>query len=108
MLQCMGSQCRTRLSDWTELKEIENDRMCGVLWCFSRVRLCDPVDCNPPDSSVHGVLQARTLEWIAISFSRGSSQGRDQTHIACVSPALAGRFLTTEPPGKPNRMLTPM
>ena len=101
MLQCMGSQCRTRLSDWTELKETENDRMCGVLWCFSCVRLFVPVDCNPPDSFVHGLLQARILEWIAISFSRGSSQGRD-------SPASAGRFLTTEPPGKRDRMLTPM
>ena len=70
--------------------------------------LCDPMDYNPPDSSVHGILQARILEWIALSFSRGSSQARDQTHIACVSPASAGRFLTTEPPGKPDGMLTPM
>ena len=35
--------------------------------------LCDPVDCSPPGSSVHGILQARILEWVAISFSRGSS-----------------------------------
>ena len=40
---------------------------------------CDPMDCNPPGSSVHGLLQARTLEWVAISFSRGSSQPRDWT-----------------------------
>ena len=39
--------------------------------------LCDPMDCNPPGSSVHGIFQARVLEWIAISFSRGSSQPRD-------------------------------
>ena len=45
---------------------------------------CDPMDCSPPDSSVHGILQARILEWIAISFSRGSSQPRDRTHISCV------------------------
>ena len=38
--------------------------------------LCDPVDCSPPGSSVHGILQARILEWVAISFSRGSSQTR--------------------------------
>ena len=47
--------------------------------------LCDPVDYSPPGFSVHGILQARTLEWVAISFSRGSSQPRDQTqasHIA--------------------------
>ena len=35
--------------------------------------LCDPMDCSPPDSSVHGILQARILEWVAIPFSRGSS-----------------------------------
>ena len=36
--------------------------------------LCDPVDCSPPGSSIHGILQARILEWVAISFSRGSSR----------------------------------
>ena len=46
--------------------------------------LCDPMDCNLPSSSVHGIFQAIVLEWIAISFSRGSSQPRDQT----VSPTL--------------------
>ena len=45
---------------------------------------CDPVNCSPPGSSVHGILQARILEWVAISFSRGSSSPRDQP----VSPAL--------------------
>ena len=39
--------------------------------------LCDPVDCSLPGSSVHGILQARVLEWVATSFSRGSSQSRD-------------------------------
>ena len=41
--------------------------------------LCDPVDCNPPGSSVHGILQARILEWVTISSSRGSSRPRDWT-----------------------------
>ena len=54
---------------------------------------CDSVDCGPPCSSVHGVFQAGTLEWVAISFSR------DQTHVSCVF-CLAGRFFTTKPPGK--------
>ena len=49
--------------------------------------LCDPMDCSLPGSSVHGILQARILEWVAISFSRGSSPPRDQTFISC----LAGR-----------------
>ena len=44
--------------------------------------LCDPVDCSPPCSSVHGVFQARVLEWVAISFSRGSSWPRDQTQVS--------------------------
>ena len=58
---------------------------------------CGPVDYNLPGSSVHEISQARILEWIAISFSRGSSRPRDQTHVACT----AGRFFTTEPPGIP-------
>ena len=47
--------------------------------------LCDPVDCSPPGSCFHGILQARTLEWIAIPSSRGSSQPRDQTLVSYVS-----------------------
>ena len=58
--------------------------------------------CSPPGSSVHGVLQARILGWIAISSSRGSFQPRDQTHFSCT---LAGRFFTAEPPGKPQIIL---
>ena len=53
--------------------------------------LCDPIDCSLPGSSVHGILQARTLEWVAISSSRGSSQPRDQW----ASLALAGVFFTS-------------
>ena len=49
--------------------------------------LCDPMDCSLPGSSIHGILQVRILEWVVISFSRGSSQPRDQTFISC----LAGR-----------------
>ena len=47
--------------------------------------LCDPMDCSLLDSSVHGTLQARILEWVATYSSRGSSQPRDQTHISYVS-----------------------
>ena len=106
--------------------------------------LCGPMDCSPPGSSIHGIFQARVLEWVAISFSRwvifltlgskpslphcrwilyqlnhkgtspwnspgqntgvgnlsfsrGSSQLRDLAQVSCI----AGRFFTTEPPGKP-------
>ena len=47
--------------------------------------LCNPMDCSLLGSSVHGILQARVLEWVAISYSRGSSQPRDRTHITYVS-----------------------
>ena len=47
--------------------------------------LGDPMDYSPPGSSVHGILQARILEWVAISFSRGSSRPRDRIFISCVS-----------------------
>ena len=46
--------------------------------------LCNPIDCSPPCSSVHGILQPRILEWVAIPFSRGSSQPRDQTQVSCI------------------------
>ena len=53
--------------------------------------LCDPMDCSLSGSSVHGIFQARVLEWIAISFSRGSSQVRDRTQVS----SIAGVFFTT-------------
>jgi len=54
--------------------------------------LCDPMDCGPPDSSTHGIFQVRTLEWVAISFTRGSSPPRDWTHVSI--SCIAGRFFT--------------
>ena len=56
-----------------------------MLTCFSRVWLCDPVDCSSPGSSVHGIFQARILEWVAIPFSRESSQFRGETWVSSVS-----------------------
>ena len=55
--------------------------------------LCDPKDCSLPGSSVHGILQARILEWVAIPSSRGPSQPRDQTHISGLF-YIAGGFFT--------------
>ena len=54
-----------------------------VLVAQSSLTLCDPMDCSPPSSSVHEIFQARILDWVAISFSRGSSQPRDQTQVSC-------------------------
>ena len=62
--------------------------------------LCKPMDGSLPGSSVPGIFLARILEWVAISFSRGSSQPRVWTQVSCVS-CTANRFFTTEPPGKP-------
>ena len=56
----------------------------------SCLTLCDPMDCNPPGSSVHGILQARILEWVAIPFFKGSSRPRDGTQVSCI----AGEFFT--------------
>ena len=50
----------------------------------SRLTPCNPMDCSPPGSSVHGILQARILEWVAIPSSRGSSQPRNRTGISCI------------------------
>ena len=58
--------------------------------------LCDPMDCSPPGSSAHPIFQARTLEWVAIPISRGSSWSRDRTR----SPALQADSLPFELPGK--------
>ena len=67
----------------------------------SVMSVCDPMDCNPPGSSVHGILLARILEWVATPSSRGSSQLRDQTGVSCIS-CVAGRFFIVEPQGKPQ------
>ena len=59
------------------------------------------MDCSLPGSSVHGIFQARILEWVAISFSRGPSWPRDRTRVSCIS-CIGRRFFTTAPPGKPQ------
>ena len=61
-----------------------------VLVTQSCPTLCNPKNCSPPGSSVHGILQARMLEWVAIPFSRGSSRPMDQTQVSCIT----GRFFT--------------
>ena len=57
---------------------------------------CDLIDCSPPGSSVHGILQARILEWVAISFSRGSSQPRDRTRLSHIAGRLFTHWATRE------------
>ena len=67
---------------WEDLLESEVAESCPTL--------CDPMDCSPPGSSVHGVFQAIVLEWIPFSFSRGYSWLRDWTQVS----HIAGRFFT--------------
>ena len=69
----------------------------GTCQCSQQLQqclTCDPMDCSPPGSSVHGLCQARILEWVAMPSSRGSSQARDRTR-SLTSSALAGGFFTT-------------
>ena len=87
----------TRLSDWTELLDFTNQKFSYTYNSQSCLTFCNPMDCSPLGSSVHGILQARILEWVAIPFSRGPSWPRDGTWVSCI----AGGFFTAEPPGKP-------
>ena len=66
--------------------------------------LWDPMDCSPPGSSVHGISQARILQWVAISFSRDLPDSGIEPATP-VSPVLAGGFFTAEPRGKPNHYM---
>ena len=68
---------------------------------FCLMTLCDPMDCSLPGSSVHGILQARILEWVAIPFCGGSSRPKDWNRVSC----NAGRFLPFESPGKPRNFI---
>ena len=61
-----------------------------MLVAQSCLSLCNSMDYSPPGSSVHGILQARILEWVAIPFFRGSFQPRDKIWVSC----MAGRFFT--------------
>ena len=54
----------------------------------SCLTLCDPMDSSPPDSSVHGILQERILQWVAMSFSRGFTRSRDGTQVSHIADGL--------------------
>ena len=109
LLRSMGSQkSQTWWSDWT------TKQVSAINWCVKYVcrdskegsvqfylsalvpqscpTLCNPMDCTLPGSSVHGILQARILEWVAIPFFKRSSWPRDQTQVS----HIAGRFFTSQ------------
>ena len=70
---------KSNLNHWTARKV----PCCSCSVAQSCLTLCEPVNCSPPGSSVHGISQARILEWVAISSCRGSSRPRDPTHVSC-------------------------
>ena len=70
-----------RRSKQSTLKECESKSEVAQ----SCLTLCDPLDCSLPGSSLHGIFQARVLEWVGISFFRGSSQPKDQTQVSCIA-----------------------
>ena len=80
---CIGRQV---LNHWTT-REAPLLNSCAVLCLVAQScqTLCDPMDCSPPGSSVHGILQAKILEWVAISYSRGSSRPTDRTRVSCIT-----------------------
>ena len=67
-----------------------------VLVTQSCPTLCNSTDCSPPGSPVHGILQARILEWVAISLSRGSSRLRDLIHVSCIGRRILYLWATRE------------
>ena len=78
-------------STWLPSQIIGHSQWKWKCWSLSHVQFfATPWSVAPPGSSVHGILQARILEWVAITFSRGSSQPRDKTQVSC----LAGSFFT--------------
>ena len=62
----------------------------------SCLTLCNPMDCSLPGSSVHGISQARISEWVAISYSRGSSRPRDRTCVSCIGKQILYHCTTWE------------
>ena len=72
------------------------DSVCCCLVAKSCPTLCDPMDCSPPGLSVHGIFQARILGWVVFSFSRGSSQPRDQNHIPWIGRWFLYLWVTRE------------
>ena len=75
---------------WKRMKSVHSSKEKVVCVCSVSQTLCNPMDCSPPGSSVHEISWGRILEWVAISYSRESSQPRDQNWVSCI----AGRFFT--------------
>ena len=81
-VSCIGRQVLSHQPTW------EAQSMCLVSQLCLLCDSYDPIDCSPPGSSVLGILQARILEWVTTSFSRGSSQPRERTQVSCIAGRL--------------------
>ena len=94
------AKSRTQLSDWTPPPRETNTKLslCRLV-TKSCPTLCNSMDCSLPGSSVHGILQARIPEWVAISFSRGYSWSRERICISCIGQILY-HWATREAPNK--------
>ena len=91
MLVCKRTEPALPLLSCNSLEGTENHRILDpemiLMWCEviqSCPTVCDPMNCSLQRPSVHGIFQARVLEWVVISFSRGSSWPRDQTRVSCI------------------------
>ena len=84
--------------------KFDQELLLCVLWLVTQLcpTLCNPLDCSLPGSSVHGILQARILEWVAVPASRGSFQPKVRTQISCIT----GRFITTWATRETQELLT--
>ena len=80
----------------------------GQYYCCFVAKLCPALlprlNCSPPGSSVHGIIQAKILQWVAISFSRGPSWPRDQTHVSCIGRWTLYYYATREANNVDNRL----
>ena len=78
-------------SDFWPQETLLNVCVCAgmCVWAQSNLTLSSPTDCSPPGFSVHRILQAKILEWVSISFSRGSSWTRDQTWVSCIGRQIS-------------------
>ena len=92
----LQSVCLKSLASNLALTLSKSWSSCCCLVLKLHLTLCDPMNCSLPGSSVHGISQARILEWIAISFSRESSWPRDWTLISCIGRQIVYQWATKE------------
>ena len=91
---------------WEKLTGIITDVYTFKKMNFHSPTLCYPMDYSLPGSSAHGILQVRIPEWVAIPFSRGSSQPRDQTQVSCIAGRVLTIWVTREAQGIWEKLIT--